>query len=122
MFKNICALFPFSSSAFRETPMMIIGRGGRNRSMLSEMKMMGDVASRLMRTQNAHPRSHRSFCLPVTHDIKTWHNRCADRAGVILPNTLRVPLRFRDPLKNGLRQIPYTLIFPRYTGCSRSSQ
>lgn len=102
----------FLFMAFRETTMKVVGRGGRNRPMLSEMKVMGDAASRLMRTQDAHPRSHRSFCLPVTRDIKTWHNRCTDRAGVILPNILRVSLRFRDPLKNGLRQIRCTLIFP----------
>lgn len=54
--------------------MKIVGRGDRNHPMLSEMKVMGDAASRFMRTQNAHPHSHRSFCLPVTRDIKTWHN------------------------------------------------
>lgn len=104
----MCSL-SFLFTVFRETTMKIVGREGRNHPMLSEMKVMGDAASRVMKTQDAHPRSHRSFCLPVTRDIKTWHNRCADRTGIILPNILReslsLSLRFRDPLKNGLRQI-----------------
>jgi len=99
--KHVCKghilSFPLFSAVLCEpTKMKIAGREtGRNRSVLLSKRnerwwlmLHRDVATRLMKTQDVHHRSHRSFCLPVTCDIKTW--RKPTRSSDSFANVLRI--------------------------------